>query len=140
MRSSVVALIFASTVFAATTGQADSIRIPGTAIERLRGAEWELVIFQADDQVDLFINSKKIEQCTLDCIYDLTPTLKTGENSLRIVLSNRTSTWTYGYALFHRGEPYAIRMCGIRRSIGCKNDDTSIGEVFSETIPIFMKP
>lgn len=125
---------------AATIVSSESLDISSSAIGRLKGSEWELVIFQADDQVDIFVNSRKIEQCTWDCVYDLTPSLRIGENSVRIVLHNRTSIWTYGYALFRRGELYALRTCGIARTKGCKNDDKGIGEVFSETVPILMEP
>ena len=140
MKTVILTSVFAAAIMAATIAGSDSIGISGTAIERLQVSEWELVIFQADDQVDIFVNSRRIEQCTWDCVYDLTPSLRVGENSVRIVLKNRTSIWTYGYVLFHLGEPYAVRICGIARTKGCKNDDASTGEVFSETIPILMEP
>ena len=99
---------------------------------------WSLSLYQIDDQMDVYLNGTKLSTCYFGntCNSDLTNLMKSGKNSLKLVLTNTGAGWTYGYQILKNGSVYKQDSCGVFNTFGCANDDYTLGEVFSVTYAI----
>ena len=103
-------------------------------------ATWRLHLLQVDDIADVYINGVKKFTCTYtqkSCTFDLTTSMLIGANTIRLDLTNISSTGGYvlGYVLAKDADTYDSFVCGIYNVIGCYNSDLNAptGPVWSHS-------
>jgi hypothetical protein len=102
------------------------------------GATWRLHLLQVDDIADVYINGAKKYTCTYEqktCTFDLTSSMLTGVNTIRLDLTNSSSAGGYvlGYVLAKDAETYDSFACGIYNLIGCYDSSLNTGIVWSHS-------
>ena len=75
---------------------------------------YTLEIFNTDDSAVAYVNGRKVLTCGYrkSCAKGIDPYLRSGRNTVRIEFSNKSSGYSWGYALKQDGRQVAGGSCG----------------------------
>jgi hypothetical protein len=75
---------------------------------------YTLEIFNTDDSAVAYVNGRKVLTCGYrkSCAKGIDPYLRSGRNTVRIEFSNKSSGYSWGYALKQDGKQVAGGSCG----------------------------
>ena len=75
---------------------------------------YTLEIFNTDDSAVAYVNGRKVLTCGYrkSCAKGIDPYLRSGRNTVRIEFSNKSSGYSWGYALKRDGKQVARGSCG----------------------------
>ncbi|HEY5237669.1 MAG TPA: hypothetical protein VIJ62_04750 [Rhizomicrobium sp.] len=99
---------------------------------------WTLHLSGIDDSMGVYVNGSLVSTCNVGktCSVNLNNFLVSGPNTLKLILTNKTSGWTFDYKLLKDGVNVLSAKCGTLNVTGCLGNQFDLGKVYQVQVNI----